>query len=137
MAGPLPVFAGPGSQRGYGLGGMLSGLFRTAVPFLKRSAASLAKEVGKEALTTGAGILEDVMAGQNIKRAATRRGKAAGRRLTQKALTGVKKRLTKQVGGARRRNTRRPKERTSAHLNQTELNRFLRQTPTVYGQPMD
>ena len=85
MAGPLPVFAGPRSQRGYGLSGMLSGLFRTAVPFLKRSAASLAKEVGKEALTTGAGILEDVMAGQNIKRAATRRGKAAGRRLKQKA----------------------------------------------------
>ena len=80
MAGSLPVFAGPGNQRGYGLGGMLAGLFRTAVPFLKRGALNLAKTAGREALTTGAEILEDVAAGQNIKRAAATRAKAAGRR---------------------------------------------------------
>ena len=81
MAGPLPVFIGPGSQRGYGLGGMLSGLF---MPFLKKGALSLGKEVGKQALTTGAGILEDVMAGENIKRSATRRAKETGQRMKRK-----------------------------------------------------
>ena len=44
--GRLPIFIGPGSQRGYGLGGMLSGLFRTAMPFVKRGASKLAKELG-------------------------------------------------------------------------------------------
>ena len=106
MAGPLPVFAGPGNQRGYGLGGMLSGLFRTAIPFVKRGAASLAKEVGKEALTTGAGILGDVLAGENIKRAAARRTKATGQRMKRRAMAHATSRLQKLGSGQRGRGKR-------------------------------
>ena len=98
MAGPLPVFIGPGSQRGYGLGGMLSGLFRTAMPFLKKGALSLGKEVGKQALTTGAGILEDVMAGENIKRSATRRAKETGQRMKRKAMARARAAMAQQTG---------------------------------------
>ena len=112
MTGPLPVFVGPGNQRGYGLGGILSGLFRTAIPFVKRGAASLAKEVGKEALTTGAGILEDVMAGENLKRAAARRAKATGQRMKRRALARAKTRL-QQLGSGQRGRGKRVINRTS------------------------
>ena len=134
MAGPLPVFAGPGNQRGYGLGGMLSGLFRTAMPFVKRGAASLAKEVGKEALTTGAGILEDVMTGQNVKRAATRRAKAAGQRLTRKAVGRAKARL-QQLGTKKPLRQRKARKTKAAQLSKAELNRYLRQQPSLYAHP--
>ena len=108
MAGSLPVFAGPGNQRGYGLGGMLAGLFRTAVPFLKRGALNLAKTAGREALTTGAEILEDVVAGQNLKRAAATRARAAGRR----ALTRLQQKGRGQRGRGKRVINRTSRTRT-------------------------
>ena len=134
MAGPLPVFTGPGNQRGYGLGGMLSGLFRTAIPFVKRSAASLAKEVGKEALTAGAGILEDVMAGENIKRAAARRAKTAGRRMTRKTMDRAKATIKKQIGHGNKRNRRRTVGDYTP-LNNFRLNRYVRQRPMLFERP--
>ena len=48
-------------QRGYGLGGLLKGLFRAAVPLLKQGA----KVVGRTALKTGAQVAGDVLQGQN------------------------------------------------------------------------
>lgn len=96
----IPIFVGPGSQRGYGLGGMLSGLFRTAMPFVKRGAQSLAKEVGKQALTTGADILGDVMGGESLKSSTLRRSKAAGHRMKRQALERAKKAL--QTGRGQR-----------------------------------
>ena len=54
----MPIFRGELHQRGYGLGGLISGLIRsTAVPLLK----STAKKVGKMALKTGSNILSDVL----------------------------------------------------------------------------
>ena len=147
MAGPLPVFVGPGSQRGYGLGGILSGLFRTAIPFVKRGAASLAKEVGKEALTTGAGILEDVMVSENIKHAAARRAKAAGKRVTRKTMINAKAAIKKQLGSGKRRNRKRKvyagtpvrKGRNSPgtfpSLSDSRLNRYIRQSPMLFARP--
>ena len=65
----LPVFSGPALQRGHGLGGLLGGVMRMAVPLLKKGA----KYVGRQALKTGAGLAEDVLAGKNIKSSAKRR----------------------------------------------------------------
>ena len=67
--GDFPVFRGSRMQRGYGLGSILSGMFRTAIPFLK----SGAKALGKQALRTGVSIGQDVLSGQNLKTAARRR----------------------------------------------------------------
>ena len=84
----MPVYRGStGLQRGYGLGGLLGGLFRTALPILKKGAMA----VGREALQSGMDIAQDVMNGQNIKTATKRRVKAAGRNMGRKALNKLQK----------------------------------------------
>ena len=59
----LPVFQGSRGQRRHGLGSMLSGLFRSAVPMLKRGLATF----GKHALKTGLEIAGDVVEGKSFK----------------------------------------------------------------------
>lgn len=56
--GSMPVFQGIRGQRGHGFGSVLSGLFRSALPMLKR--------VGKQALTTGAHIASDMLSGKKF-----------------------------------------------------------------------
>ena len=63
--GSLPVFHGSRGQRGHGFGSVLSGLFRSAVPMLKR--------IGKQALTTGAYIASDMLGGKKFDEAAKSR----------------------------------------------------------------
>ena len=65
----LPVFVGARGQRGHGLGSILSGLFRSAFPMIKRGLAAF----GKHALKTGLEIANDVAAGDTIKQSASRR----------------------------------------------------------------
>ena len=59
-----PVFTGPRNQRGYGLGGILGGLFRSAMPLLKQGA----KTLGREAIRTGVGIAQDALEGKISRR---------------------------------------------------------------------
>ena len=75
MGGALPYFTGARVQRGHGFGSLFSGLLRTVAPLIRRGAVAL----GKRALTTGAQIAGDVVAGKNIKKPAKRRATAAGR----------------------------------------------------------
>jgi len=63
--GSLPVFQGSRGQRGHGFGSVLSGLFRSAVPMLKR--------IGKQALTTGAYIASDMLGGKKFNESAQAR----------------------------------------------------------------
>ena len=72
-------FTGTRVQRGHGFGSLFSGLLRTVAPLIRRGAVAL----GKRALTTGAQIAGDVVAGKNVKKAAKRRATAAGRNLMQ------------------------------------------------------
>ena len=65
----MPVFAGSRGQRGHGLGSMLSGLFRSAMPMLKRGLALF----GRHALRTGAQIANDVADGESFGNSAKRR----------------------------------------------------------------
>ena len=80
----LPFFAGSSSQRGYGLGSFLGGLFRSVVmPFLSRGA----KVVGSEALRAGSHILSDVASGarpfkSSLKRHASEAGENLFSRMT-------------------------------------------------------
>ena len=82
VGGALPYFTGTRVQRGHGFGSLFSGLLRSVAPLIKRGALAL----GKRALTTGAQIAGDVVAGQNVKKAAKRRATAAGRDLMQSLL---------------------------------------------------
>ena len=61
-----PVFAGRRYQRGHGLVSNFGGLFKAAMPLLKKGA----KTLEREALNTGLNIARDVVQGRNIKQAA-------------------------------------------------------------------
>ena len=81
-------FRGTRIQRGYGLGNILSGLFRTALPILKQGA----KGLGKEVLRTGVEIASDGLSGQNVKTAAKARLKQAGARSLKRAADSLGRR---------------------------------------------
>ena len=98
----------PRIQRGYGLGGLLGGLFRSAIPFLKKGAAA----IGKQALQTGMEIADDVMGGQNVKTAAKRRMKQAGRQLVTKAGRKIQKGGGKGRGNRRKKTNRKSNTKT-------------------------
>ena len=104
VGGALPYFTGARVQRGHGFGSLFSGLLRSVAPLIKRGAVAL----GKRALTTGAQIAGDVVAGQNIKKSAKRRATAAGRDLMQSLLNtpplpGKRVKRTKRTTRRRRR----------------------------------
>ena len=82
VGGALPYFTGARVQTGHGFGSLFSGLLRSLAPLIRRGAVAL----GKRALTTGAQIASDVVAGQNVKNAANRRATAAGRDLMESLL---------------------------------------------------
>jgi hypothetical protein len=80
-----PVFAGRRYQRGHGLGSIFGGLFKAAMPLLKKEA----KTIGREALKTGLNSAGDVVQGRNIKQAAKSRLKSTGQNLPQKVMDTV------------------------------------------------
>ena len=65
--GSIPVFRGARMQRGYGLGGMLKGLFKSAMPIFKQGG----KLIGKRALQSGINIAQNVMKGNRLGDAST------------------------------------------------------------------
>lgn len=81
----LPVFRGGRGQRGHGIGNILGGLFRSAVPLLKKGA----KALGKEALRTGMAVAGDVLDGRSLKSSVKTRGLAASKRVARKAVSSV------------------------------------------------
>ena len=113
VGGALPYFSsGARVQRGLGFGSLFSGLLRSVAPLIRRGAVAL----GKRALTTGAQIASDVVAGQNVKKAAKRRATAAGRDLMESLLNtppppGKRVKRIKQAAPRRRviSNKRRPR----------------------------
>jgi hypothetical protein len=80
-----PVFVGRRYQRGHVLGSIFGGLFKAAMPLLKKGA----KTLGREALKTGLNIAGDVVQGRNIKQASQSRLKSTGQNLLQKAMDTV------------------------------------------------
>ena len=67
--GQIPIFVGGRGQKGHGLGSLLSGLFRSAFPMIKRGLTSF----GKLALKTGLEVVNDVVDGQSTKESAMQR----------------------------------------------------------------
>lgn len=65
----MPVFQGARTQRGHGLGSILSGFFRSAWPLIQTGA----KAFGKQVLRTGLQIANDVSEGRNFKESSRRR----------------------------------------------------------------
>ena len=100
----LPVYIGRG-----GLGNVLSGLFRSLVPVMKRGGKALLREGARAAV----GVGQDVLNGSNFKTAVKRRATASGKRLTKKVLvkTGLLPSRTKPaaVRNPNKRRRRTPK----------------------------
>ena len=71
--GNLPAFRGSRFQQGYRLGSIFKGLFRWAMPHLQQGA----KALGKKALQTAAQVAQDVVDGDNVKTAVSKRAKQA------------------------------------------------------------
>ena len=94
----ISYYQGVPFQKGYGFGGLFRSLFRAAVPLFK----SGAKAVGKQLFHTGVDMLNDVSQGQDLKVAAKRRFKEAGKNLTDKAAIKMKSMI-----GSGRRNKKR------------------------------
>ena len=88
------AFQGAAIQRGYGLGGILGGLFRAATPLLKQGA----KVIGKRMLRTGLDIAGDALSGRNVKHSAKRRLMQAGRELVSGATSSrhIKRKATRR-----------------------------------------
>lgn len=76
----LAVFKGATVQRGHGIGGFFSNLFKGAMPVLK----SGLKTVGKELLSAGVDIARDALQGKDVKTTAKRRMLASGDNLLSK-----------------------------------------------------
>ena len=121
----LPVFSGPALQRGHGLGGILGGVMRMAVPLLKKGA----KYLGRQALQTGVGLAEDVLAGKNIK-------SSAKQRLTQMGTDTLHHigRQVKRKPPPRKRSQSKPIKRKSSHSHVTlsKAAKVARPTPDIF-----
>ena len=61
----MPYFSGTQIQRGHGLGNILSGIMRAAMPLVKGGV----KALGKQGLQTGMQIAGDVLSGKKTKQA--------------------------------------------------------------------
>lgn len=88
-----PIYQGAPGQRGHGLGSMLSGLFRSALPMIKRGLAHF----GRQALKTGLEVANDVADGQSFGVSARQRIPDGIKRFVSTA------NFTNQSGSGRRR----------------------------------
>lgn len=119
VGGNLPAFHGARSQRGYGLGSIFKGLFRWATPHLKQGV----KALGKKALQTGVNVAQDMLAGENLKTATSKRVKQAlGDMPSQNSLqSGAGQKVRKRKARSRK-NSSPPgkKQRTSPQKKRPE-----------------
>ena len=87
----LPYYSGTPYMKGYGLGGILSGVLRSVVPLFK----SAGKTLLREGLKTGTNILTDALDGRNIKESASQRLSQSAKQLTRRAADKLTKTLNK------------------------------------------
>ena len=62
-----PVFRGDLYQAGYGIGGLLSGLFRSIIPIVKPLIRTGGKALARSALRMGKTLAKDVIKGKSLK----------------------------------------------------------------------
>ena len=96
--GVFSTFRGPAYQKGHGLGGLFSSLFRSAIPVFRNTVAPVlkkgAKALAKEALNVGVGVGGDLLSGEAFQDSVKRRVNTSARKMAKQ---GVRK-LGKLVG---------------------------------------
>lgn len=108
----LPYYTGVPYMKGYGLGGILSGVLRSVVPMFK----SAGKAILREGLKTGTGILSDTLEGKNIKEAASQRLSQSAKHLTQRATNNLVNRLNKTASGRVNRKRKKTTKTKNHHI---------------------
>ena len=103
---PQTVFKGSRRQRGYGLGNIISSLFRKVVPLLAPILKSAAKGVGKRMLKGGINIAENVLSGGDVKEAVRNEAQSGLSDLSSSAMGYVGKKINAR-NTRKRKNTRR------------------------------
>lgn len=88
--GFIPVFSGATRQRGYGLGGVFTRLFRSFAPTIK----TVAKAAGKQLLKSGANFASDLIDGEKVSTAAVKSLSSGGKNLL--------KTLTADISGGKK-----------------------------------
>ena len=107
--GNLPAFHGASAQRGYGLGSMLKGLFRWALPRVQAGVKSL----GRQALKGGLAVAQDVADGQDLKTSLKKRAQETGKNL-------MKNVISRSQTGSGRRGTKRRARKKPTTSNKTK-----------------
>ena len=91
-------------QRGYGLGSLFKHIFRAILPV----ARSVGKAVGRQALSSGANIASDIVAGKSLKESAETHGRDAASTLLKKAARKIQKGKGLGKRDANKKNTEDP-----------------------------
>lgn len=137
------VYTGAPFQKGHGgIGSFLGGLFRRALPFLRRGA----RAVGKEALRAGMNIIDDVSENKaTFKEALRARARESGRNLKRKAeekieslmegsgykRTPRRRKRQSKVSRRRKRTTRKAKARKTKTRKTTKNSNRKRKTRNI------
>ena len=119
LGGSLPGFQGAQMQRGFGLGSLFRGFYRTALPFAKTGA----KLLGTTLLDTGANIMKDVAKGRNLRKSVEKRGKQGGLKLLNKMKT--------QMGSGQSR--KRKRARKDSDHSRSKQRRISNDTKGIKG----
>lgn len=100
----MPVYVGSRGQRGHGIGSVLGGLFRSAVPMLKRGLANF----GRHALKAGLDIANDVVEGGDFRESAKRHAVSGLKDFARDTIKDISTSevLSNQSGSGRRRRRR-------------------------------
>ena len=81
----FPVYRGLPYQRGAGLGSIFRGILRFVLPFAK----SAGKTVGREALRSGASIVQDLLEGEPLEASVKQRAEQAVQRILRQKGKGL------------------------------------------------
>lgn len=108
----LPYFSGYHRQRGSGIGALVAGVGRVALPFIRNYALPVAKSIGKELLREGLPEVLEILTKRQTPKQAFR--------------NTVTKTVRKQVGGASKRKPRKTKKRKRAVISKRKTGKRSR-----------
>lgn len=94
QANGFPVFRGVQFQIGNGLGNVFRRFMSWAIPYFKEYALPVAKNIGKEIISSAASVANDAIEGKDIKESAKEKLKTSFDKLTQRG-KGIKRKRNK------------------------------------------
>ncbi len=114
----IPYFSGPARQRGSGIGALVAGISRFALPFAKQYVAPVAKQLGRELFRQAVPELLDVVTKKKAPRQAIKQTlvKTARKQLGRGRSTRRRRRRRRQPSAVKTTNQR-PKRRGRTRSN--------------------